>query len=233
MDYHGRVQRMFLESGYTLKEISQICEEKGLKITPSYLSKLKNGSQKPASDDVHKVLAEICNIDVNMLLFEAYYEKAPNWLKDIWDKLDLKIKNHLINEINAEDLKWKNWLYDEVFRQEKYYTLSKFLNEDINILKETTGNKEWEYIVEEDSMVPLFYPKDILVFDTQDKIKNGDLICVCTKNKEKHLGKCILEENRVILLAQNPKYPVKYIEHKDIYWKYIIKTVTRQIERRY
>jgi|GEM_PF-2490430 len=77
MSYSETLAGMVGKSGLTLREIAGRCQEFGVSIDPSYISKLQSGSQSPASDEINTALAKACGENPEDLLFEAYMDKAP------------------------------------------------------------------------------------------------------------------------------------------------------------
>ncbi|USG63978.1 XRE family transcriptional regulator [Brevibacillus ruminantium] len=67
------------EKGWKDCDVIQKLGERGIKITPSYLSKLKTGKMPPSPNDkLNRELANLLNIDESELLVAAYQEKVPS-----------------------------------------------------------------------------------------------------------------------------------------------------------
>lgn len=81
MRYHELLSQLIDNSGLTLGEITLRLAKKNIKISKSYISKLKNGLKPPASEEINIALAEITNGDVDELVKLAYLEKAPESFK--------------------------------------------------------------------------------------------------------------------------------------------------------
>lgn len=83
MNYASMLDNMIRESQLSLRKLSKRCNDLGLKITPSYISQLKNGKLPPPSEEVSLVLAKACGSDKQAyLVFQGYIEKAPNMVKE-------------------------------------------------------------------------------------------------------------------------------------------------------
>lgn len=82
MAYSDLIKTYIEKSKLTHKEIAIKCKEMGKSIDPSYISKLVNGKIDPPSDDVSRVIAKVCGGNENILILEAYLEKAPKPLLD-------------------------------------------------------------------------------------------------------------------------------------------------------
>lgn len=128
MSYRKNLSKMVQNSGMTLKEISEKCMELGVKINPSYISKLQSESQAPASDDINIALSKVCGIDPDILIFEAYKEKAPPIVKNFLElilcemrKAEDAISKNIISNMDLSDEDKR--LYNE----EKVYTSDLFI----------------------------------------------------------------------------------------------------------
>lgn len=71
------------ESELSLRQISKLCTQFDISITPSYISQLKNGKLPPPSPEVSLALAKVCNSkNQSQLVFQGYMEKAPDVIKE-------------------------------------------------------------------------------------------------------------------------------------------------------
>ena len=71
------------ESELSLRQISKLCAQFDISITPSYISQLKNGKLPPPSPEVSLALAKVCNSkNQSQLVFQGYMEKAPDVIKE-------------------------------------------------------------------------------------------------------------------------------------------------------
>jgi len=71
------------ESELSLRQISKLCTQFDVTITPSYISQLKNGKLPPPSPEVSLALAKVCNSkNQSQLVFQGYMEKAPEVIKE-------------------------------------------------------------------------------------------------------------------------------------------------------
>lgn len=83
MSYAEMLNEIINESQLSLRQISKRCEGLNLKITPSYISQLKNGKLPPPSEEVSLVLAKVCGSNKQAyLVFQGYMEKAPSMVKE-------------------------------------------------------------------------------------------------------------------------------------------------------
>lgn len=83
MSYATMLDEMIKESELSLRQISKRCSDLNLKITPSYISQLKNGKLPPPSEEVSLTLAKVCGAkkQANMV-FQGYMEKAPTLVRE-------------------------------------------------------------------------------------------------------------------------------------------------------
>ncbi len=83
MTYAAMLDDIIKKSELSLRQISKRCEGLNLKITPSYISQLKNGKLPPPSEEVSLILAKVCGSDKQAhLVFQGYMEKAPSLVKE-------------------------------------------------------------------------------------------------------------------------------------------------------
>lgn len=84
MNYAKMLNEIIKNSELSLRQISKRCEDLNLKITPSYISQLKNGKLPPPSEEVSLILAKICGASDKQahLVFQGYMEKAPSMIKE-------------------------------------------------------------------------------------------------------------------------------------------------------
>lgn len=83
MTYAEMLSDIIKKSELSLRQIAKRCEDLNLKITPSYISQLKNGKLPPPSEEVSLILAKACGSDRQAhLVFQGYMEKAPAMVKE-------------------------------------------------------------------------------------------------------------------------------------------------------
>lgn len=82
--YKDLLDSYIKNSGLTLEEISNKCKEKyDLKIHPTYIGKLRNGSRPPASYEATAILAKVLNGDPLLLLSYGREEISGQQQKEI------------------------------------------------------------------------------------------------------------------------------------------------------
>ncbi len=83
MSYAEMLEKIISESELSLRQISKLCSQFDITITPSYISQLKNGKLPPPSPEVSLALAKVCSSkNQSQLVFQGYMEKAPDVIKE-------------------------------------------------------------------------------------------------------------------------------------------------------
>jgi len=83
MSYAEMLEAIISESELSLRQISKLCTQFDVTITPSYISQLKNGKLPPPSPEVSLALAKVCNSKTqSQLVFQGYMEKAPEVIRE-------------------------------------------------------------------------------------------------------------------------------------------------------
>ena len=83
MSYAEMLDAIISESELSLRQISKLCTQYDISITPSYISQLKNGKLPPPSPEVSLSIAKVCNSkNQSKLVFQGYMEKAPDVIKE-------------------------------------------------------------------------------------------------------------------------------------------------------
>ena len=83
MTYAEMLDAIIEESELSLRQISKLCTQFDISITPSYISQLKNGKLPPPSPEVSLALAKVCSSkNQSQLVFQGYMEKAPDVIKE-------------------------------------------------------------------------------------------------------------------------------------------------------
>ena len=174
MSYTKLLSEAITESGLSLREIAKTCTEKGAAVTHSYISQLKTGKQTSPSNEITYALAEVLNLDANLLMLENYLDNAPDALIKY---LELQYFNRFDN--SSDLLDEKSSVLRQSFLEQK--SLSKFILEELKS-DLVTKNPNSNYIVlDNDHFEPLI-PKDSAVF-TSEKNRLGN-----TFNIEKALN---------------------------------------------
>lgn len=84
MEYSQIIKGHIKSSGKSLRKIARECAALGVPISPTYISKLKNGRHAPPSDKVNMTLAKVLGCNQEELLLASYRQKIPG---DVLGKL--------------------------------------------------------------------------------------------------------------------------------------------------
>jgi SOS-response transcriptional repressor LexA len=212
MDYFDYLSNMIDKSGLTLKELSDKCGDLGVKVAPSYISKLQTRSQNPASDDINKAIAQVCNADVENLLYESYIAKAPEMIKDLQKGTSKWFRDYLIN-LTKET--YPNELVPLIFEEQQQltdYHLVKHVLETTKNFNELDFNDEeingYEFSITDDSMEPQIPVGSKLIFERNVPIKSGDIV-VAIFDKSVLIRRLLIYNDLYILIAN--KYSIEPI----------------------
>ena len=83
MSYAEMLDAIISESELSLRQISKLCTQFDITITPSYISQLKNGKLPPPTPEVSLSIAKVCNSKKqSQLVFQGYMEKAPDVIRE-------------------------------------------------------------------------------------------------------------------------------------------------------
>lgn len=83
MNYTDLLNKIVITSGLKNIEIVEKLKEKGISITPNYLSVLRNDPNKTGSDELNKAICEICKAQyTNVLTVQAQIDKSDGAIKE-------------------------------------------------------------------------------------------------------------------------------------------------------
>ncbi|OCT12526.1 hypothetical protein A8709_32410 [Paenibacillus pectinilyticus] len=160
MGYAELLSDYIEKSGLSLGEIAIRLKGKEIKIDRSYISKLKNGTKPPASEDVSRAIAEVTGGDPDELILTGYLEKAPEEVKKIVQDnetfkifLDELLERYMAVPVPVEiALKLKEGIGDYMFNIDEngeYYHSKEYIEEalesstielKLNLYKDLTDN---------------------------------------------------------------------------------------------
>lgn len=229
MPYSKLLRKVVAESGYNSTEIIKKCEEKGRKIDKAYFSKLLNNKVPAPSEDLSRIIANICNYDERKLVLEGYFDKAPkemieciNNIKRLITLSSLKIFD---NKLNNEELN----LIQDIMEQEP---LSEFIigildcdvNRENNIIKLSNKNETEISITEpigikiyDNSMFPLITENSQITLKIEKEYKNGDIVLLKTKDIKVPIARYILyDKDNIIITSLNKEFETLTYKIKDV-----------------
>lgn len=245
MSYSNFLAKTIKESGYSLRSIATLCENKyNVKITASYLSKLQKGAQTPASEKVNEAIAKVCRINPEDLLFEAELERAPQMIKKLLNDLIKFLKEFLIATVNSSPIndiniqisveKQLNKLLNmstrefvqAMFQEDNdinpfdFNKLSNSMNSNADTTNDIINNMFMKFTVGiemlDNSMFPTIPQCAKLELVKLDQYQTGDIVCVQINN-DKNIIRTYVEAGKdIVLIPENRDFKPTTISKKDI-----------------
>lgn len=118
MTYTKLLNKLIEQANLTNKDILEQCEKLGMKITPNYLSVLKNNDTKIASDELSRILAKICKAESEeILVVQAYLDKAPSIIIECLTAIYNNGYEMVIQSFEMNKDKFPKELYDTLLEQ--------------------------------------------------------------------------------------------------------------------
>ncbi|WP_424475036.1 XRE family transcriptional regulator [Oceanobacillus kimchii] len=224
MNYFEMLNEMIEESKLTLKEIAFKCEDYGVKVNPSYISKLKSGKQPPASDEINSAIVKACGFEeeVDNILFEAYKEKAPTFVKEfLQEMIDFfRITTKAVMNSSFPD-DFKELMESQLEQMSDYEiiinSISSFkgLN-NFNEVVPVNSNIEYKLVMTDDSMEPKIPKGASVYYKITNDIENGDIV-VIVENGNYYIRRYVAINNEIVMLPEKKSFKVKeFEEDKDI-----------------
>lgn len=236
MSYQNVLAKMVEKSGLTLKELSEKCKDFGVKIDPSYISKLQTGKQPPASDEVNIAIARACEVHPGELLYEGYMVKAPelinNFISSVLGYFRDEEKTKIINLTKSDGDK-RRFFEETIDNQTDYDLVSELLESNLAITRSNKNKypnkdnhkihseqiKQTSYFVtmNDDSLTPVI-PKGVKIeIESNENISNGDFVIAMFNNEDRVIYRRYIEiDNSVILVAENKDYKPIKIEDDNV-----------------
>ena len=81
------LRNVVANTNYTQEEICKRCTELGIKISKSYINKLLNNKQQAPTEEISRIIANVCNCDERLLVIEGYLDKAPKEIREVFISL--------------------------------------------------------------------------------------------------------------------------------------------------
>lgn len=242
MSYASFLAKTIKNSGYSLRAIARLCEQKyNVKITASYLSKLQQeGNKNPASEKVNIAIAKVCKINPDDLIFEADLERAPENVKKVVNLMVDYIKSIFISFSNMSNVK------NEEEKEKLESELNRYINmgtrefitemisqEDINIenpfnqsiLIQDENNNYMEDIfmkftvgikMLDSSMSPIIKQDAKIEIVKLDEYSNGDIVYVTLKDGKNLIRTYVENDKNIILIPVNKEFETLIIPKEDI-----------------
>ncbi len=226
MEYADVLAGMIAASGKTLREIADLCRELGVKIDPSYLSRLQTGKQAPASDEVNAAIARVCKKKPEELLLASYSEKAPEfvqtfvagiakYLKTVAKNvLDCKYPDSLAKNKNQTLEEMDDWkLVYHIINEPEYHggITADMINRD-----QKDDEVSYQFIMPDHSLrdIPRGSTLEVSRIDSLEKIRMGDYVVVALSDKSHRVRRFMRHYDKVILLADNLSHQSYTLDEK-------------------
>jgi len=207
MSYTKLLNQIIELSGLQLKEIADRCQLYGERITPSYISTLKNNEGRIPSDNVSRAIAKACNTRFeDILVIQAYLDNAPESITGLLDS----IKN-TANDDWPEDIPeaLKSQLSLAEFICQSYENLDLV---PIESAYDTNIKSVTNVTATDNSMEPLI-SKGNQVSIKSGPVSDGDIIALLhNKRKEVIIRKAImLDQKKWALVPINSEYKTELL----------------------
>ena len=226
MRYHEMLSKMILHSGMTLREISNKCKERGVKVDPSYISKLQSGNFNPASDEVNKAIAEVCSHSPDELLYAAYLEKAPPMIQDFIIQLLDFFRNTAQSLTEHVPTRTSQVIEQEFINLSDQDLVRRILSqkEILDFLSRLVANRDSNledfkesYLDEisktllgitmsDNSMEPLI-PEGARIHLRQEPFVSGNIYALTVPDGRFLIRRCVFQEGKAILIAEHKTIP--------------------------
>lgn len=235
MPYSKLLRNVVADTGYSAKQIIDECNKRGRKIDKAYLSKLLNNKIPPPSEEVSRLLANICNVDERLLVLEGYIDKAPKEIKDIFNSIRYMTT---LSALNVFSNKLDKNMLEELEKEMNEEPISEFMvsfidtkANNINIMDsgmelsvvndnslKLSLTEPMSLQVKDNSMFPMIPENAKISLKIEDKYKNGDILAIKVKKQEDFIVRyALFNKDTVTLTSLNTKEfePITYNE-KDI-----------------
>ncbi len=252
MTYAEMLDRMIIESELSLRQISKMCLEFDITITPSYISQLKNGKLPPPSPEVSLAISKVCNSkNQSQLVFQGYMEKAPEVIKEYM------LASSQLNRLMLESLyrEQNNAISNEALEYLKNLDIlsslemsSRYINSDEKIdtaelIREITLSSGGASKVQEKGDMINFFLGDnsfhptipihsyVYILPTKiDLLKERDIIALYPQNRRQAtLRRVFFTDNKILLIPEDKSFPIFMIDQfSDI--DYIGKVVSYKVD---
>lgn len=194
MSYKDKLANAIKNSGFSLRQIVDLCKQNKLDITTSYISQLQTGKLNAPSERVSETLANVLNIDPYDLIIEGYLDNAPSMIKEIICYTDSTLEEILkllksnfpnteVDNILSEHLKYKN-LLSKIDITNSY--INKFLPNKINLNFTfiTNDTDDDTFFISNDNYTREILKGSRVYYKKCDQYSDGDTIIFVDSNNK-------------------------------------------------
>lgn len=234
MSYSNLLRKIIVESGFNSTDIIKACNERGRKIDKAYLSRLLNNKVAPPSEELSRMIADICSVDERKLVLEGYIEKAPKEIKEAF----LSIKSMVF--IACLSMAGNNKIDENILEQLKEKLEEEPLSEFILSLIDEKADKisfmpngiefsnsmdNFKYMLEEplalmvddNGMFPKIIEKSKVILKIQSEYNDWDILAVKIKGTEKIIVRFALKnKNQITLKPLNNTFETQCLKLSDL-----------------
>lgn len=246
MSYSETLARMVENSGMTLKDLADKCKQSGVRIDPSYISKLQTAKQLPASDEINIAIAKACDSEPDILLYEAYMEKAPEMIREFIKKLTKLLKiNAKLSLLSQVPKEIEDLIEEQINGASEYELIQLFLTMDTEKLEsigsglvvKDHSDKDVRLLVNDflnlnmpdDSMAPIINKGARVQIEGREYVKSGDIVVAVMEDKSYLIRRFISLGDKVVLIAENSSYEPLTIEKTAINLAGRVKSITMEL----
>ncbi|HWQ78996.1 MAG TPA: S24 family peptidase [Anaerovoracaceae bacterium] len=252
MSYAEMLDAIISESDLSLRQISKMCTQFDISITPSYISQLKNGKLPPPSPEVSLALAKVCNSkNQSQLVFQGYMEKAPEVIREYMLASSQLNRIMLESLYRAENSNMSKESIEYLKNLDVLSTLemsSRYISSDNNLrssdlVREITLSSGGVSRVQAQGDMINFFLGDTSMSPTipihsymyilptrLELLKERDIIALYPNNrKQATLRKIFYSNGKILLIPEDKTYPIFIIDSfEDI--DYIGKVVSYKVD---
>lgn len=253
MTYAKMLDEIITESELSLRQISKLCAQFDITITPSYISQLKNGKLPPPSPEVSLALAKVCGSkNQSQLVFQGYMEKAPDVIKEYMlasselnrIMLESLCKADQNSSMSQESLEYlRNLDVLSTLEMSSKYIDPNNRIDPAELIKEITLSSGGvskiqaqgdmiNFFLGDTSMSPLIPVHSyIYILPTkQELLKERDVIALYPNNrKQATLRRIFFSDNKILLIPEDKTYQIFIVESfEDI--DYLGKVVSYKVD---
>lgn len=252
MSYAEMLDAIITESELSLRQISKLCLQFDISITPSYISQLKNGKLPPPSPEVSLALAKVCNSkNQSQLVFQGYMEKAPDVIKEYMlassqlNRIMLeslcKAENNTVSQESLDYLKNMDIL--STLEMSSKYISSDNKHSSSDLIREITLSSGGVSRIEAQGDMINFFLGDTSMSPTipvhsymyilptkLELLKERDIIALYPNNrKQATLRRIFYSNDKILLIPEDKTYQIYIIDSfEDI--EYLGKVVSYKVD---
>lgn len=232
MPFSRLLKKVVAESNMQQKDIVAECRKLGKKIDESYFSKILKGEKNP-TEDLVRVLANVCNYDEKKLVLEYYFDQAPQEviealvaLKAIMTLGTINIFNGTLNKGHLEQVQREylkepiaNFIIEIINGKDAILNFTN-INSNISIFNNeltVNVNELFTYPIKDNGMFPLITEKNRVSVAFQNNYRLNDILLIKNKTTEEYVVRYVAEEKNFFrLIPMNREYKIEVFNKEDI-----------------